>query len=74
MSQLDAAERERRRRSFPHPRPTPYHLMLRTWDYAWWRPVVGVLVALRGVRETPTSAGGLDWRRHLELCLAGLRP
>ena len=36
--------------------------------------LVGVLVALRGVRETPTSAGGLDWRRHLELCLAGLRP
>jgi AcrR family transcriptional regulator len=36
--------------------------------------LVGVLVALRGVRETPTSTGGLDWRRHLELCLAGLRP
>jgi len=36
--------------------------------------LVGVLVALRGVRETPTSSGGLDWRRHLELCLAGLRP
>jgi AcrR family transcriptional regulator len=36
--------------------------------------LVGVLVALRGVRETPTVSGGLDWRRHLELCLAGLRP
>lgn len=36
--------------------------------------LVGVLVALRGVRETPTSTGGLDWRRHLELCLAGLHP
>jgi len=36
--------------------------------------LVGVLVALRGVRETPTSTAGLDWRRHLELCLAGLRP
>ena len=36
--------------------------------------LVGVLVALRGIRETPTSTGGLDWRRHLELCLAGLRP
>ena len=33
--------------------------------------LVGVFVALRGVRETPTSTGGLDWRRHLELCLAG---
>jgi len=36
--------------------------------------LVGVFVALRGVRETPTSTAGLDWRRHLELCLAGLRP
>ena len=36
--------------------------------------LVGVLVALRGVRETPTTSAGLDWRRHLELCLAGLRP
>ena len=36
--------------------------------------LVGVFVALRGVRETPTTTGGLDWRRHLELCLAGLRP
>lgn len=33
-------------RSFPHREPTPYHLMLRTWDYAWWRPVVGILVAV----------------------------
>jgi AcrR family transcriptional regulator len=36
--------------------------------------LVGLLVALRGVREIPTSTAGLDWRRHLELCLAGLRP
>ena len=36
--------------------------------------LVGILIALRGVRETPTSTAGLDWRRHLELCLAGLRP
>ena len=36
--------------------------------------LVGVLVALRGIRETPTSTAGLDWRRHLDLCLAGLRP
>jgi len=36
--------------------------------------LVGVFVALRGVRETPTSTGGLDWRRHLDLCLAGLQP
>jgi AcrR family transcriptional regulator len=36
--------------------------------------LVGVFIALRGVRETPTSTAGLDWRRHLDLCLAGLRP
>jgi AcrR family transcriptional regulator len=35
--------------------------------------VVGILVALRGVRETPSTDVPLDWRRHLELCLAGLR-
>lgn len=36
--------------------------------------LVGIMVALRGVRETPTSTLALDWRRHLELCLEGLRP
>ncbi|MCW2778626.1 MAG: TetR family transcriptional regulator [Frankiales bacterium] len=36
--------------------------------------VVGILVALRGVRESITTTVALDWRRHLELCLAGLRP
>ena len=36
--------------------------------------LVGILVALRGVRETPTTTVALDWRRHLEVCLAGLRP
>jgi AcrR family transcriptional regulator len=36
--------------------------------------LVGVLVALRGVREQPVAGVALDWRRHLELCLAGLRP
>ncbi len=33
-------------RAFPHEQPMPYHLMLRTWSYAWWRPVVGVVVAV----------------------------
>jgi uncharacterized protein len=33
-------------RAFPHAAPTPYHLMLRTWGYSWWRPVVGVLLAV----------------------------
>ncbi len=36
--------------------------------------LLAVFVALRGVRETPTSTAALDWRRHLELCLQGLRP
>jgi uncharacterized protein len=35
-----------RAHDFPHPAPTPYHLMLRTWGYSWWRPVVGILVAV----------------------------
>src|SRR5687767_12401520 len=34
---------------FPHPVPTPYHLVLRTWTYAWWKPVVGVLIAVVGM-------------------------
>ncbi|MCW2613720.1 MAG: putative TetR family transcriptional regulator [Frankiales bacterium] len=36
--------------------------------------LVGMFVALRGVRESLTATAALDWRRHLELCLAGLRP
>ena len=31
--------------TFPHAEPTPYHAMLRTWTYAWWKPVVGMVVA-----------------------------
>ena len=29
----------------PHTEPQPYHLLLRTPSYAWWRPALGVLVA-----------------------------
>lgn len=36
--------------------------------------LVGVLLALRGIREAPPSPTGPDWRRHLDLCLGGLRP
>jgi uncharacterized protein len=32
--------------SFPHSEPRPYHQMLRTWTYAWWKPVLGMLVSL----------------------------
>jgi AcrR family transcriptional regulator len=36
--------------------------------------LVGILVALRGIRDTTTTSVAVDWRRHLEICLAGLRP
>ena len=32
----------------PHPEPRSYPLMLRTWDYAWWKPVVGILTMVVG--------------------------
>jgi len=32
--------------SHPHPEPRSYPLMLRTWNYAWWRPVVGLVSLL----------------------------
>ena len=34
--------------SFPHARPTPYQRMLRTWTFEWWKPVVGLLIAVLG--------------------------
>jgi membrane protease YdiL (CAAX protease family) len=30
----------------PHPEPRRYPQMLRTWDYAWWKPLLGVLFAV----------------------------
>lgn len=33
----------------PHARPQPYSLMLRTWDYRWWKPVIGLAVLVVGV-------------------------
>jgi membrane protease YdiL (CAAX protease family) len=33
----------------PHPEPRTYPLMLRTWTYVWWRPVVGILMLVAGV-------------------------
>jgi membrane protease YdiL (CAAX protease family) len=32
----------------PHPEPRSYPAMLRTWDYAWWKPVVGLLLLFVG--------------------------
>jgi membrane protease YdiL (CAAX protease family) len=39
-------EWDSRRWAHPHPEPRLYPQMLRTWDYAWWKPLVGVLVAV----------------------------
>ena len=36
------------RAAHPHPEPRSYPLMLRTWDYAWWKPVVGIVVLVVG--------------------------
>ncbi|HEY6932687.1 MAG TPA: CPBP family intramembrane glutamic endopeptidase [Marmoricola sp.] len=33
----------------PHPEPRSYPLMLRTWNYAWWRPLAGFVTLLIGV-------------------------
>lgn len=33
---------------FPHPEPREYHQMLRTWNYAWWRPAVGIVAVIVG--------------------------
>lgn len=32
----------------PHPEPRPYPLMLRTWNYRAWKPVVGIVVLVVG--------------------------
>ena len=37
------------RPTFQHAEPTPYHLMLRTWTYAAWRPLVGVVLLVAGM-------------------------
>ncbi len=38
----------RRDMTFPHPEPTPYHRMLRTWTYQPWKPAVGILLVVIG--------------------------
>lgn len=35
--------------SFPHPEPREYHQMLRTWNYKWWKPVVGIILVIVGM-------------------------
>ena len=36
------------RPSHPHPESRTYPLVLRTWTYSWWRPVVGILTMVVG--------------------------
>ncbi|MDP9822536.1 CPBP family intramembrane glutamic endopeptidase [Nocardioides massiliensis] len=40
----EVAVRQGEGRGHPHPEPREYHRMLRTWNYAWWRPTVGVIL------------------------------
>ncbi len=35
--------------TFPHAEPMPYHLVLRTWTYHWWRPAVGIFLLVLGM-------------------------
>jgi membrane protease YdiL (CAAX protease family) len=35
--------------SHPHPEPRTYPLMLRTWTYRWWKPLVGILLLVLGM-------------------------
>lgn len=35
--------------NFPHPEPREYHQMLRTWNYRWWKPVVGIIMVVFGM-------------------------
>ncbi len=37
------------RAPFPHPEPREYHEMYRTWEYRWWRPVVGIVLLALGM-------------------------
>jgi membrane protease YdiL (CAAX protease family) len=56
----------------PHPEPTLYPLILRTWAYEWGRPVVGILLLLVGALLvvplvlTPVLAVGVAIQVHLQ--------
>jgi membrane protease YdiL (CAAX protease family) len=41
-----AQQQVAQQQAHPHPEPRTYPLMLRTWSYAWWKPLVGVLFAI----------------------------
>ena len=53
-------ERERRRRlAHPHPVPRLYPQMLRTWTYRWWKPLLGILVAILAFFGTQIALVGV---------------
>jgi membrane protease YdiL (CAAX protease family) len=41
-----SAQWQPRMRAHPHPEPRSYPLILRTWDYRWWKPVLGILLGV----------------------------
>jgi membrane protease YdiL (CAAX protease family) len=43
----------------PHPEPRTYPLMLRTWNYAWWKPAVGLVLLLVGLFAAAAAALGV---------------
>ncbi|HEX6249705.1 MAG TPA: CPBP family intramembrane glutamic endopeptidase [Nocardioidaceae bacterium] len=44
-----SAVQETRLPPFPHPEPREYHQMLRTWNYAWWKPILGTALVVLGM-------------------------
>ncbi len=39
---------------YPHSRPEPYHRILRTWTFRWWKPLLGIgVVAIIGLLLAP---------------------
>lgn len=45
---LAESQGRRETRTHPHPESRTYPLMLRTWNYQWWKPVLGILVLILG--------------------------
>jgi len=42
---------------YPHPRREPFHRILRTWNYHYWRVLVGILVTVVGAFVAPLLMG-----------------
>ncbi len=48
-----------RRIVHPHPEPRSYPLILRTWTYKWWKPIVGILFAVGALFVVQTVLLGI---------------